>query len=246
MIKLDLHVNIEDLKQGYIAADNTFCCLFCKQKYVNGDIYSVGNRLVDANTAIKLHIQEAHISSFNALIAEDKKVTGLSSVQSELMTYFYHGISDKDIALKTDTSPSTVRYQRFNLREKAKQAKMFLAIYELMEEKLLDKSHPFIHPGATMVDERYMTTDSEREKIITTFFSSQNPLVLKSFSPKEKKKLVILKIISEQFEVGKKYSEKEVNQILKSIYADYATIRRYLIEYGFMERTHDCNEYWLK
>ncbi|MFR2551837.1 MAG: DUF2087 domain-containing protein [Clostridioides difficile] len=40
----------------------------------------------------------------------------------------------------------------------------------------------------------------------------------------------------EQFERGKKYSEKEVNQILESIYDDFATIRRYLIEYGFMSR----------
>lgn len=26
---------------------------------------------------------------------------------------------------------------------------------------------------------------------------------------------------------------------------DYVTIRRYLIEYGFMERTNDCKEYWI-
>lgn len=246
MVKNDLNTNIEELKQGYTITDNVFHCIFCNQQYLSGDIYSFGDRLVDASTAIKLHIKETHDSSFETLIIEDKKVTGLSSVQSELMTYFYKGVSDKDIANKTGTSPSTVRYQRFNLREKAKQAKMFLAIYELMEEKISDDSHPLIHNGATMVDERYMTTDNEREKIITTFFTSQNPLILKSFSMKEKKKLVILKIISEQFEANKRYTEKEVNKLLKSIYKDYATIRRYLIEYGFMDRTQDCKEYWLK
>ena len=69
---------------------------------------------------------------------------------------------------------------------------------------------------------------------------------LKAFPPKEKKKLVILRIISEQFKKGKRYTETEVNQILQPIYDDYATIRRFLIGYGFMERTRDCREYWLK
>jgi len=63
---------------------------------------------------------------------------------------------------------------------------------------------------------------------------------------KEKKKIVILKKISGQFEESRHYSEKEINTILKAIFEDYATIRRYLIEYGFMMRTTDCKEYWIK
>jgi hypothetical protein len=49
-----------------------------------------------------------------------------------------------------------------------------------------------------------------------------------------------------QFERNKRYDERELNSIIKEIYEDYATIRRYLIEYGFMERTSNCKEYWLK
>jgi len=103
-----------------------------------------------------------------------------------------------------------------------------------------------IHKGATMVDERYMVTEEQQQKIIGTFFSSVDPLVLHAFPPKEKKKLVILNLISEQFQTGKKYTEKEINGILKPIYEDYVTIRRYLIEYGFLDRTVDCSEYWVK
>lgn len=63
--------------------------------------------------------------------------------------------------------------------------------------------------------------------------------------PKEKNKVVIFGKIAEQFEYGKRYSEQEVNEILKPIYEDYMTIRRYLIMYGFMERTKDGRQYWL-
>ena len=71
------------------------------------------------------------------------------------------------------------------------------------------------------------------------------PLVLKTFSPKEKNKVVILTKIAEQFEKGKTYSEKEINQILKPTYEDHITLRRYLIMYGFMERAKDGSKYWL-
>lgn len=77
-------------------------------------------------------------------------------------------------------------------------------------------------------------------------FYSIEPLKLKVFSPKEKKKIVILRKIAEQFEKNKQYTEKEVNSILTDIYEDYATIRRYLIEYGYMDRTKDGKAYWLR
>ena len=239
-------IDVRELKQGYKRADNVFCCLFCEQKYLSGDIYTFSDRMVEASTAIRLHIQEAHCSAFDVLIAQDKKHTGLTNVQSELLAYFYEGIPDKEIAARTNTSQSTVRYQRFNFKEKARQARVFLALYELMDERSKDEYKPKVHEGATMVDERYMTSEAEAQKITETFFSSMNPLILKSFSPKEKKKLVILRVIAGQFEKGRKYEEKELNDILKAIYEDYVTIRRYLIEYGFMDRTSDCKEYWLK
>jgi len=37
-----------------------------------------------------------------------------------------------------------------------------------------------------------------------------------------------------------------VNEIIKNRYPDFVTIRRYLIEYGFMERKPNGSEYWLK
>lgn len=36
------------------------------------------------------------------------------------------------------------------------------------------------------------------------------------------------------------------NEKLKSIYTDFAIIRRSLIDYGFMKRNQDCTEYWIK
>ncbi|MCI1580038.1 MAG: DUF2087 domain-containing protein, partial [Clostridium beijerinckii] len=69
---------------------------------------------------------------------------------------------------------------------------------------------------------------------------------LKSYPAREKKKIIVLEEISRNFSKGKQYSEKEINRILKRVYEDYVTIRRALIEYGFIERKKDGSSYWIK
>ena len=97
-----------------------------------------------------------------------------------------------------------------------------------------------------MVDARYEITQQEEQKILSTVFASMQPLRLKTFPPKEKMKVVILRTIAKEFEEGIRYSEVQVNEILKDIYPDYVTLRRYLIEYGYLERTRDGSAYWKK
>ncbi len=90
-------------------------------------------------------------------------------------------------------------------------------------------------------------TPEEEEKILKNVFSSLEPLRLKVISSKAKKKEVIFKKIAGQFEQGKTYTEMEVNGILKPIYPeDFSTLRRSLIELGYMDRKPDGSEYWLK
>lgn len=62
---------------------------------------------------------------------------------------------------------------------------------------------------------------------------------------KEKKWLVILRWLATRFQPHTRYSEKEINAILKEIHQDYATLRRSLVEYGFMRRERGGGDYWL-
>lgn len=90
-------------------------------------------------------------------------------------------------------------------------------------------------------------TQEEEEKILKNVFSSLEPLKLKVLSSKAKKKEVIYKKIAGQFEKDKKYTEPDVNGMLKQIYPeDFSSLRRGLIEMGYMDRKSDGSEYWLK
>ena len=93
-----------------------------------------------------------------------------------------------------------------------------------------------------MLDERYQLTETEQQKILATYFDENKRIT--QFPSKEKRKLVVLAKISQSFDPAKNYSEKAVNEILKQFIDDFVTVRRYLIEYGFMQRTKDGQTYW--
>lgn len=56
----------------------------------------------------------------------------------------------------------------------------------------------------------------------------------------------MLRHLLKHFKKNEIYSEKEINETIKPFYDDFVTIRRYFIEYGFMERSKDGSQYWLK
>ena len=249
--KLILEADLKEVKNGYSfdTDKGIYNCLICGEVFEVGEIYSLNGRFYEAYKAIELHVREKHGSMVQMLLGFDKKYTGVTDNQKSLLKDFYNGLSDNEIAKKNGLSPATIRHQRFMFREKAKQAKAYLAIFGLVEKSLAKDAKEElvqVHNGATMIDERYEVTNSEQEQIIKTYFEDTEAFKLKSFPTKEKRKIVVLRKISTLFEAGKKYSEVQINTILKPVFEDIATIRRYLIEYGFLERTKDCKEYWLK
>ena len=90
----------------------------------------------------------------------------------------------------------------------------------------------------------FRSTEAERVKTLSVCFDENG--ALHHFPAKEKKKIIVLRKIMENFSPGKTYTEKEVNRVLRRIYADYATLRRSLIEYGLMERTPSGSVYRVK
>lgn len=236
---------IEELKQGYVKVEHGFACTSCDAFFSNEEVYPMQGHYLLAEAAAKHHVEEQHGGSFQRLLDMDKKDNSLTDVQKQLFQYLKEGKSDKVIANLTNTSPSTIRHQRFIFKEKAKQARIYLALYELAMQEDTEQFLS-IHATATQVDDRFIATTKEEEQVLQTMFTSLSPLKLKQFPSKEKKKIIVLREIMKGLEKDKRYREQELNAYLKEIYDDFATIRRYLIEYGYLDRTTDCKEYWVK
>lgn len=242
------NASMDELKRGYIHEADSYICLLCGEKFEKGIVYPHENVFYEAERYMRIHIESTHESVFDYLIGLDKKLTGLTDHQNNLLRLFYQGKSDTDVQTEMGIgSTSTIRHHRFALKEKERQAKTFLAMMELLKEK--DKQAPtFINPHKTakMVDDRYNITKKEQDEIVKKFLPEGPVGSLKKFPLKEKQKLVVLREIVKNLQSERIYDEKELNQILKAVYDDYVLIRRYLIEYGFLDRTADGSEYWLK
>lgn len=242
--------SLQDIKQGYIFRRDSgeFICLICGESFSDGIIYPGGGQLYEARKYIEVHIDQIHRSPFHFLINLDKKITGLTDHQKTILDLFYEGHSDSEVAKAIGAgSTSTIRNHRFTLREKQKQAKVFLAIMELLEDNM-PKKQAFVEMprSSRKVDERFAITEQESEKILAAYFKQGLSGPLDSFPLKEKKRVAILRHILKSFDANKNYTEKEVNAVLKQFYGDYALLRRCLIEYGFMDRTPDGGSYWIK
>lgn len=73
------------------------------------------------------------------------------------------------------------------------------------------------------------------QKLLRSFFGPDGRLV--RIPAQEKKRLPILRFLAETcFEEGRAYPEKEVNMALALRHPDVASLRRYLVDYGYMER----------
>lgn len=241
--------SLEDLKKGYTEQDDHYVCLLCGKEAEKGIIYPQDELFLEAERYMRSHIERVHGSVFEYLSGLDKKLTGLSEHQIRLLRLFYQGKSDAQVQKELGIgSASTIRNHRFALKEKERQAKVFLTMMELLKEtdKRLSKTLSAAAPKTERSDDPFFVTPEEYQEIVMKCFPEGVSGPLHKFPRKQKQKLVVLQELAKHFEAGRIYSEKEVNQILEQVYEDHVTIRRYLIDYGLLDRKPDGSKYWRK
>lgn len=84
----------------------------------------------------------------------------------------------------------------------------------------------------------------EHRRMVLNYASPDG--TLKIIPGQSKKLLPILDYVSGGFEKGAKYNEKEVNDKLRVYSADTSSLRRYLVDYGYLQRSPDGSRYWRK
>jgi hypothetical protein len=82
-------------------------------------------------------------------------------------------------------------------------------------------------------------TDAWKKKVLRDFFDGQR---LKEIPASRKKRDVILEHLAGRFQVGQRYRETQVNDVLLQHHADPATLRRELVGAGLLHRERSV--YW--
>ncbi len=70
-------------------------------------------------------------------------------------------------------------------------------------------------------------------KVLNSFIAKN---CIKEIPASRKKRRIILKWLTQKFEVDRIYTEQELNEIIKPIHSDTATLRRELVGYNMMKR----------
>ena len=240
-------LTVEELASGTKSEINNHTCIVCGMEFHEGVIYRSEEQLLEASHALARHVKSIHGGMLAVLIALPKEISGISDIQRKLITLMGERQNDREIAKELGgKAESTVRNHRFQLKKRIAEAKILVAIGELISAGS-DSDSDFVgyHADIPMADERIVTTKAEAKSILSRHIDDEGTLRLKMFPRKEKEKLVLLKRITGEFDRTRTYAEKEVNEILKPIYGDYVTIRRYLIEYRFLDRKPGGIEYWV-
>jgi biotin operon repressor len=79
-------------------------------------------------------------------------------------------------------------------------------------------------------------------KVLAAFTTTDGRI--KAFPTQEKKIHVLLRHVLPGFSHGVRYTEKRVNEILKKFSDDTARLRRWLVDFGYMDREGGGGKYW--
>lgn len=115
-------------------------------------------------------------------------------------------------------------------------------IYSLDTDKLREMSQHLLSDENLTELSKDAEGDAFERKVMKAFVDSEGRIT--AFPAQEKKQLVLLRYLLKAFEPGRRYTEKEVNEILLRYNEDTASLRRELVEYKMLAREGGGGAYW--
>ena len=100
-------------------------------------------------------------------------------------------------------------------------------IYSLRTDTIRDLS------GSVLNDQTRQPDNAEDNAVLRAFFDGPR---LRQIPAARKKRVIVLRRLLERFAPDRAYREAEVNDLLREAHDDVATLRRELVDYGFMVR----------
>ncbi|MCA9972216.1 MAG: metalloregulator ArsR/SmtB family transcription factor [Anaerolineales bacterium] len=112
-------------------------------------------------------------------------------------------------------------------------------LYQLDTRVLEQMSRDIFSQGnlAQLVDDTGV--DAQEQKVLRAFLDGEQ---IKAIPAQHKKQRVLLNWLADKFEPDRRYTEAEVNDVIKRHHGDYAWFRRALIDQQYMAR--DKGIYW--
>jgi len=121
-------------------------------------------------------------------------------------------------------------------------AESYYSMYQLEPKALSSIAQSLLSEETLPAVAADVDVDAYDRKVLNTFLSPEGRLL--AFPVQRKKEEAILRHVVKRFRPNRRYSEKQVNEILSQFSEDTARLRRNLVEFGLMEREGGGGEYW--
>ncbi len=115
----------------------------------------------------------------------------------------------------------------------------YYTMYALEKDVFMTTILDLIREKSDEEDLQRQRDEAYRKKVLDSFFEYGK---LKAIPTQKKKERIVLEELVKSFELGRAYTEREVNIILADFYDDFCTLRRDMIGEKLMER--DKQTYW--
>jgi hypothetical protein len=151
----------------------------------------------------------------------------------------------EELAALLQLKPSTVSHHLSKLAEAelvTSRAESYYTVYQLDRKLLEEKSRSMFSQTELATVTADVDVSAYDNKVVKDYLKRDGSL--KTLPAQRKKLEAVLRHVVKAFEVGKRYSEKRVNEILSKFHEDTASLRRELIGYKLMEREGGGGEYW--
>lgn len=143
---------------------------------------------------------------------------------------------------RLNLTPSTISFHLKKLETAGivySKKDQYYQMYHLVESVLKENILDLIKDESSELTQQKEREENYAKKVIENFFEYGK---LKNIPAQRKKRLIVLQEILKEFEVGRKYTEKEVNLIIANFHDDFCTLRREMIIEKLLER--NLTEYW--
>jgi len=121
-------------------------------------------------------------------------------------------------------------------------ADSYYNVYQLDKKALEEKSRSLFSQEKMTASIADVDVDAYDRKVVADFTRTDGSL--KTIPAQRKKLDAVLRYVVKAFKVGKRYSERQVNEILGRYHEDTASLRRELVGAKLMLREGGGGEYW--
>lgn len=180
---------------------------------------------------------DALLSFFKALSDANRlKLIGLLAQEES---------SVEELAAMLDISASTVSHHLNKLSEigmVSARADGYYNIYRLETDRLEEMAKQLLSKKTLPEVAKDLDLTAYDRKILQDYLNEDG--TIQQLPTNRRKLKVILRYIVDNFEFDRRYTEREVNEVIGGLHEDISGLRRDLISVGYLDRERDGSAYW--